>query len=259
MVGVAASGAEPGGLGEEDTSLRQYWYSASTLRLLCDLCSREDLKCVALLSTPSCPPDTPCACSLCFRGHARICVASRGGRSMADIKAQSFARIFYALPPEARSKVWLLEFDRRWETGNDRFAFFDFNAPVEELPQHLRGVCDLIVADPPHINGATLERYVEAMRMLRAPGGRLVLTTAVDNEQWVAGELGAFPAAFVPKISLALGVMGRYRIFSTFRDGMLTAKNEEDFPAGSAGGSAEDLDGAEEDYAWSLGMVDHPL
>mmetsp|Transcript_7839 Transcript_7839/g.28647 ORF Transcript_7839/g.28647 Transcript_7839/m.28647 type:complete len:221 (+) Transcript_7839:78-740(+) len=220
MVGVAASGAEPGGLGEEDTSLRQYWYSASTLRLLCDLCSREDLKCVALLSTPS---------------------------------------IFYALPPEARSKVWLLEFDRRWETGNDRFAFFDFNAPVEELPQHLRGVCDLIVADPPHINGATLERYVEAMRMLRAPGGRLVLTTAVDNEQWVAGELGAFPAAFVPKISLALGVMGRYRIFSTFRDGMLTAKNEEDFPAGSAGGSAEDLDGAEEDYAWSLGMVDHPL
>merc|ERR1711920_866952 len=90
-------------LGEEDHSFRQYFYSASTLRLFVALCQREDVKNIALLSTPS---------------------------------------IFYALNEQMRIKTWLLEFDRRWADGNSQFVFYDFNEPVSSLPAHLKCACD---------------------------------------------------------------------------------------------------------------------
>ncbi|CAK0899042.1 unnamed protein product [Prorocentrum cordatum] len=145
-------------LGAEDHDLRQFWNAPGTQRCFVELCrlGRADGP-VALLSAPS----------VFFAGKAW------------GLRAGSLMEAFQA--GLTQKSAWLLEFDRRWEPGNEHFVFFDYREPAASLPGHLLGRCGMVLADPPHIN------------------------------QWAAAELGAFPAAFVPKQSAAWAELGRCR------------------------------------------------
>jgi len=205
------------GLGSEDHLLRQYFYSQSTLQLLVHICESSEPQCIALLSAPS---------------------------------------VFFALDAGMRQRALLLEYDRRWERDNDKFIFYDYHIPVQNLPSALQNSCDLIIADPPHIDLQTLRFYVQTIDFLRAKGGHLLLTSAADNEQWIASELGLFAANFVPKSTAAWAELGRFRLFTDFGNkfkDVLGSKNLQDFP------QEPDDDTTCEDYSWTLGMVEHPL
>ncbi|CAK0899041.1 unnamed protein product [Prorocentrum cordatum] len=154
----AAVGGVSGGFGAEDHDLRQFWNAPGTQRCFVELCrlGRADGP-VALLSAPS----------VFFAGKAW------------GLRAGSLMEAFQA--GLTQKSAWLLEFDRRWEPGNEHFVFFDYREPAASLPGHLLGRCGMVLADPPHIN------------------------------QWAAAELGAFPAAFVPKQSAAWAELGRCR------------------------------------------------
>ena len=54
--------------------------------------------------------------------------------------------------------------------------------------------------DPPFITAACLEGYAATVRLLLAPGGKVLLSTVRENEALLAGLLGLKPLAFLPSL-----------------------------------------------------------
>ncbi len=54
--------------------------------------------------------------------------------------------------------------------------------------------------DPPFITAACLEGYAATVRLLLAPGGKVLLSTVRENAALLAGLLGLKPLAFLPSL-----------------------------------------------------------
>ncbi|KAL1667221.1 putative N6-adenine methyltransferase-domain-containing protein [Schizophyllum commune] len=76
----------------------------------------------------------------------------------------------------------LLEFDPRFELlGREQYVRYDLNEP-EKLPSSIRGKVDVAVVDPPFLNEDTNAKAIDALKLLLAPGAKLLLLTGVSTE-----------------------------------------------------------------------------
>ncbi|CAG8954193.1 hypothetical protein HYFRA_00005813 [Hymenoscyphus fraxineus] len=55
------------------------------------------------------------------------------------------------LPPSERPKIWLLEYDKRFEVFANEFVYYDFNNPLK-LPPTMKSTISRFIIDPPFLN-----------------------------------------------------------------------------------------------------------
>ncbi|KAL1747337.1 putative N6-adenine methyltransferase-domain-containing protein [Schizophyllum fasciatum] len=76
----------------------------------------------------------------------------------------------------------LLEVDPRFELlARAQFVRFDLFVP-QKLPAAMRGTVDVAVVDPPFLNEDTNAKAIKALKLLLAPGAKLLLLTGVSTE-----------------------------------------------------------------------------
>jgi len=154
--------------------------------------------------------------------------------------------VFFALSEDMQKKAVLFEYDRKWEEGNNRFRFFDYHAPTADIDVAFWGKCDLAIADPPLILPNVVDKYMEVIKLILAPGGRIVLSSAMENEHRLLEDHGLFARDFVPKASAVWAEVGRFRLYTNFGAECLGKRNLVDFP----GGTGEN-DYSEEACGWT--------
>ncbi|CAN1144318.1 EEF1A lysine methyltransferase 1 [Linum perenne] len=112
--------------------------------------------------------------------------------------------------------VQLLEFDERFGRYGGDFTFYDYNKP-EELPEELKHLFRVVVADPPYLSKECLEKVAETVSFLAKPGPSnsyvLLLTGEVQKES-AAELLGLHPCGFRPQHSSKLG--NEFRLFTNY-------------------------------------------
>mmetsp|Transcript_80891 Transcript_80891/g.251128 ORF Transcript_80891/g.251128 Transcript_80891/m.251128 type:complete len:198 (+) Transcript_80891:119-712(+) len=153
--------------------------------------------------------------------------------------------VYFALDSETREKTVLYEFDAKWQAEGVKFRFFDYKAPISDLGSDSKGTFDLIIADPPSIMESVVEKYMQVVHFLLAPGGSIAFTSAMEHEYYFATR-GLFARNFVPKESAALAQAGRFRLYTNFCQDCLEAKNDEDFPPGAP----DDDDYSAQHFGW---------
>lgn len=80
-------------------------------------------------------------------------------------------------PEEERPKIWLLEYDKRFEVFKDEFVFYDFKNPLK-LPPSMKASIDHIIVDPPFLSEDCQTKAAMTVRWLsHSPTGKLVACT----------------------------------------------------------------------------------
>ena len=171
----------------EAAQTNQYWYSASTITVLATEASEQagETGRIGCVSTPS---------------------------------------IFFSLPPVARARSVLFDFDESFASkvgdanddddegdGGDHnhntgsggaFTRYDFNDDPEDggLPAAHRHAFDVLVIDPPFITEEVWVKYAATARFLLAPGGKVICTTISENAELMMRLLGVKSQVFRPSI-----------------------------------------------------------
>lgn len=82
-----------------------------------------------------------------------------------------------------------------------------------------------MLCDPPFITTAALTQYATTMRLLLAPGGRLLLSTVRENAELVRGLLGLGPPLrYLPSIP---HLVYQFSFFANYESALLGAPNPE--------------------------------
>ncbi|CAJ1403654.1 unnamed protein product [Effrenium voratum] len=190
-------------LGDEDKALAQFWYSPGTLECLLAQCRRRDVNRIALLSAPS----------LYFALEAEVRKPAAG---------YPCARVF----GEGREVV-LFEFDQRWAEAKN-FAYFDYREGAQGVDERWANHFDLVLADPPNLQMATLEQYADVINKLRAEKAKVLFVTCTHWGGFLLDRLGLFDVNFRPSMpSSALSQSGAFGLFANYKDPALCATNPE--------------------------------
>lgn len=146
--------------------LNQYWYSADTIGTLLNVVRENVL-------------------------HA-------AGEGRLDVAFVSTPSLFYGLSEEERRNSRVLDFD---ESLGDGVIKYDYNYPTT-VPDELRGAFECVVIDPPFITSDVWRLYAETAHVLLRPGGKVMLTTVIENATLLADILpgGVRPHIFMPSI-----------------------------------------------------------
>ena len=174
--------------------LNQYWYSAPTIGVLCDV--------------------------------VRECCAAGAGSAAAarlDCAFISTPSLFFAMEASERTRSRVLDYDRSLGTDEPGFIFYDFNAP-SSVPAELHGAFACVVIDPPFITHEVWRQYAETARLLLAPGGAVIGTTILENSGLLHELLGVVPNTFLPSIP---NLPYQYAVYSSSRSSLLDAPNPE--------------------------------
>ena len=143
------------------------------------------------------------------------------------------------------------EFDRRW-ADDTNFVFYDCYAPAVVDPS-LHGQFDFLIADPPSLQIPVLENYATTIRLLAAPGARILFST-FDSFQPTMGELlGLSPQRFKPALpGLGYAESGRWCFYANFACAALNVPNPELEHAGAT-------DAADEGWAEGFHTPQHEI
>ncbi|KUJ14735.1 N-6 adenine-specific DNA methyltransferase-like protein 2 [Mollisia scopiformis] len=83
-------------------------------------------------------------------------------------------------PEDERPKIWLLEYDKRFEVFGDEFLFYDFKDPLK-LPPSIKSTIDRIIVDPPFLSEDCQTKAALTVRTLLKSqdptGSRLIACT----------------------------------------------------------------------------------
>ena len=145
----------------ENTSLNQYWYTAKTIRSMCEDLEAQELR-VAFLSTPS---------------------------------------VYFSLSESSapRRTSIVFDYDRQWE-GHPNYCFYDFN-DAQTIPTDMHGTFDMCVVDPPFITEDVWRKYAEAVKLCLRPGGTVMCTTVAENQGLLDSLFGGIKyVKFMPSI-----------------------------------------------------------
>lgn len=169
----------------EDSALNQYWYSKSSMKVLCEAIAEAlttyGKQKVAFLSTPS---------------------------------------LYFAMPIDIRHKCCLFEFDTIWAKDKG-FQKYDFNKPLD-VKEAIRGTFDMVVIDPPFITHDCWEKYKETVSLLLTDKDGLVMaTTVTENEKLMNTLFGAEPNVFRPDIP---NLVYRYKLYTNFDSKVLSGE-----------------------------------
>ena len=84
---------------------------------------------------------------------------------------------------------------------------------------------DFVLCDPPFITAPVLTCYATSIRLLLAPGGRVLLSTVAENAPLLKELLGlAGPQRFLPSIP---HLVYQFALFSSYDSELLSASNPE--------------------------------
>jgi len=170
------------------SDLNQYWYSSFSIQKLVEEVRNE------------CSPGQP----------MRVCFVSTPS-------------LFFSLSlEERRPHCTVLDFDKQWES-DPGFHFYDFNHP-EALCESLHHRFDMVVIDPPFVQEACWRAYATSAKLLLAPGGKVLLTTILENAELLEQLLGVKPNVFRPSIP---NLVYQYHIFTSYESTGLSVVNPE--------------------------------
>jgi len=157
----------------EDYGESQFWYSEETSQFLAEeVCwCREQVGGgeVVFLSSPS--------AYKAYRSLVRRRGAGGGGSS-SDAQA-----------------AHLFEYDSRFSVFGDAFVKYDYNHPLEGIPERLLGRCSVVMLDPPFLNRDCLAGFAQTVRALQLPTGetRVLLATGAVQLAFAKELLGLRP------------------------------------------------------------------
>ncbi|KAE8450048.1 hypothetical protein EG329_007187 [Mollisiaceae sp. DMI_Dod_QoI] len=83
---------------------------------------------------------------------------------------------------DKRPKIWLLEYDKRFEVFKDEFIFYDFKNPLK-LPPSMKASIDHIIVDPPFLSEDCQTKAAMTVRWLSrswgtgSPSSKLIACT----------------------------------------------------------------------------------
>ncbi|KIN00986.1 hypothetical protein OIDMADRAFT_28695 [Oidiodendron maius Zn] len=89
-----------------------------------------------------------------------------------------------------RPKVWLMEFDKRFEVFKDDFVFYDFHNPLK-LPLEMKATADRIICDPPFLSEDCQTKAAMTARWLSkswgnpTPSSRVIVCTGERMESLI--------------------------------------------------------------------------
>lgn len=89
----------------------------------------------------------------------------------------------------------VLEYDARFAVFGEAFVKYDYNHPLEGLPEGLLGQCSVVMLDPPFLNRDCLAGFAETVRALQLPTGetRVLLATGAVQIAFARELLGLRP------------------------------------------------------------------
>ncbi|KAF9213331.1 hypothetical protein BGZ59_005522 [Podila verticillata] len=120
----------------ENWQLSQFWYDDETSRALGQeaLDNTNDSSVIVCISSPS-----------------------------------AFVKLMSMEPPK-NAKIYVFEFDTRFDIYGEQFVHYDFNHPDSfRLLDELKGKVDYIIADPPFLSDECLTKTLETVDVLRKP------------------------------------------------------------------------------------------
>lgn len=179
----------------EDWNASQFWYTERTARTLAQqLLDGADCDSnIAVISAPS------------------VYIALRNILQEQDIIV--------------KPRIWLLEYDKRFEVVGGDFVPYDFHLPLR-LPLDLKGKCDRIICDPPFLSDDCQAKTALTVRFLarhwlpptNAEGLRLISCTGERMEfiiDKLYGKIGMKMTTFEPEHSN--GLSNEFRCYATFQ------------------------------------------
>lgn len=176
--------------------------------------------------------------------------------------------IFFGLSAEERAAIGaaLFEFDQRWSSGaraclhtrrgrcrfltlsssltaEPGFVAYDCYKPLA-VPSELLGQFDLLVADPPSMHEQVLRNYAATIKLLGAPGARVLFSTLEAFSSLMLDLLGVLPRPFRPMVNFVWAQAGLYALYTNFDAPALQCDNVEF--ARAEGGNADEGEPVEE-------------
>lgn len=92
-----------------------------------------------------------------------------------------------------RARAYIFEYDPRFSNFGSAFVKYDFNSP-EVVPEHLKGACDYIMADPPYLNPDAVAKFARTIRLLaRQPTGAAASEPEPEPQQGIGSPEQAEP------------------------------------------------------------------
>lgn len=163
----------------EDWRLSQFWYSATTAKVVAEELQR--------LSRQT---GSAVACIACPTLYLRL------KRCSTDIQAQIF------------------EFDKRFEKYGTDYIFYDYNQP-EELPFAYQHKFEVVVADPPYLSDECLSKISKTMKLLgNQKNVFFLLLTGKVQQELAAKLLNLRPCRFRPTHRNKLG--NEFMLFTNY-------------------------------------------
>lgn len=190
--------------GKETRELNQYWYSPHTIDAFLGELRHHATAC-AFLSTPS----------------LYFALLSSDGKIDCDyFDCRHGARSAVGLSHNSR----LFEYDRQWENCPG-FVHYDFHKP-DQVPVQYFASFDYVVADPPFITKDVWTAYIETVKILLKPGGKVLFTTVMENHTMLESLFDAplFIAMFFPAV---VRLTYQYVCFTNYKVTRITEPNSE--------------------------------
>eukprot|EP00397_Hematodinium_sp_SG-2012_P030783 GEMP01032627.1.p1 GENE.GEMP01032627.1~~GEMP01032627.1.p1 ORF type:complete len:182 (+),score=24.90 GEMP01032627.1:62-547(+) len=106
--------------------------------------------------------------------------------------------IFFSLSEDFRQRSHFFDIDEKWK-DHPNFVRYDFNEPLA-LADELRESFELVIIDPPFITLEVWQKYAQTCKFLLKPGGKIILSTIMENETMMRDLLDVHPVKFMPSI-----------------------------------------------------------
>ena len=129
---------------------------------------------------------------------------------------------FSLMDKDVKSGSKVFDFDKKFEK-DPNYVFYDFYHP-EDLQEELKESFDFIVIDPPFVTEEVWLLYIQAIKFLVKPDGKILLSTIDEREEFLKENLNVCRRAFRPSIP---NLVYQYSFYSNYEDDELLKSNPE--------------------------------
>ena len=170
----------------EKENLNQYWFSENTISVLISEVN-----------------------FLYYRGHYKIACISTPS-------------LYFSLSDEIRSTSKVFDIDTSFQR-DPGYVYYDFNLP-ENIPDSLHNYFDVVIIDPPFITREVWEKYANAIRLIRKPSAKIILSSISENASMLEELLQVHPCIFKPSIP---HLVYQYNFYTNYESEILSSLNPE--------------------------------
>jgi len=150
----------------EDWQLSQFWYDESTAVALAKelLAVADDIR-----KERTTTSNTPTSTTSSSENNNSIV-------TIACISCPSVYKALLSIGIPSNTRVYILEYDKRFNIFGDAYFYYDFNYPLT-IPTILKDTCDIIILDPPFLNYDTLSNFTQTVEVMKTKSTSLSLSS----------------------------------------------------------------------------------